>query len=433
MQFRKNTFLTLFFITFFSTRLYAIEEIDSIAIVVNDGIISNQQITDRLNDFKQQLKLQGQRLPPEKLLKKQVIERVILDSIQLQHAKSQGINIDDLSLNKALEAIAKNNRTSLEEMYKVLEKKGISYKSFREQTRKDLIIRELQKRMIYSRIKVSQQEIDIFLEQQKLSGEAANDKYNIAHILIATPEAAAPEDVSRALKKAKKVIEKLKEGDSFNDVALRYSDGRHALKGGNLGWRSAAQLPTLFLNAARNLDKGRISEPLRSAGGFHIIKLLDKKTQQHIVKQTHARHILIKADEITSSEDARKKLTDVKKRLDQGEDFAALAAKFSQDPGSKNNGGDLGWATEGSFVPRFTEVMNSLKINQTSEPFKSQFGWHIIQVLERRQQDETEQLIRQKAEMAIQNRKADEELQLWLRRARDEAYVDYRIDLGLSE
>jgi len=433
MQFRKSTFLTLFFITFFSTRLYAIEEIDSIAIVVNDGIISNQQITDRLNNFKQQLKLQGQRLPPEKLLKKQVIERVILDSIQLQHAKSQGINIDDLSLNKALEAIAKNNRTSLEEMYKVLERKGISYKSFREQTRKDLIIRELQKRMIYSRIKVSQQEIDIFLEQQKLSGEAANDKYNIAHILIATPEAAAPEDVSRALEKAKKVVVKLKNGDSFNDVALRYSDGRHALKGGNLGWKSAAQLPTLFLNAARNLDKGRISEPLRSAGGFHIIKLLDKKTQQHIVKQTHARHILIKADEITSNDDARKKLTDVKKRLDQGEDFAALAAKFSQDPGSKNNGGDLGWSTEGSFVPRFTEVMNSLKINQTSEPFKSQFGWHIIQVLERRQQDETEQLIRQKAEMAIQNRKADEELQLWLRRARDEAYVDYRIDLGIPE
>jgi len=433
MQFRKNTFLTLFFITFFSTRLYAIEEIDSVAIIVNDGIISHQQVNNQLNNFKRQLKLQGQSLPPEKLFKKQVIERIILDSIQLQHAKSQGISVDDLSLNKALEAIAESNNTSLEKMLKALESKGISYKSFREQTRKEMIIRQLQKRMIYSRVKVSQQEINIFLEQQKLSGEAANDKYNIAHILIATPEAAAPEDISLALEKAKKVVLKLKNGESFNDIALRYSDGRHALKGGKLGWRSAAQLPTLFLNTARSLNKDQISEPLRSAGGFHIIKLLDKKTQQHIVKQTHARHILIKADEITSSDDARKKLTSIKKRLDQGEDFATLAAKFSQDPGSKNNGGDLGWATEGSFVPRFTEVMNSLKDNQISEPFKSQFGWHIIQVLERRQQDETEQLIRQKAELAIQNRKAEEELQLWLRRARDEAYVDYRMDLGVSE
>jgi len=436
MQLRKTPFLTLFFttcFTLFSANLYAIKEIDSIAIIVNDSIISHQQINNQLNNFKRQLELQGQSLPPEKLLKKQVIERIIIDSIQLQHAKSQGISIDDLSLNKALEAIAENNNSSLEEMHKALESKGISYTSFREQTRKEMIIRQLQKRMIYSRVKVSQQEINIFLEQQKLSGEAANDRYNIAHILIATPEAASPEDVSLALKKAKKVILNLKNGESFNDIALRYSDGRHALKGGKLGWRSAAQLPTLFLNVARSLNKNQISEPLRSAGGFHIIKLLDKKTQQHIVKQTHARHILIKADEITSSEDARKKLTSIKKRLDQGEDFAALAAKFSQDPGSKNNGGDLGWATEGSFVPRFTKVMNSLKNNQTSEPFKSQYGWHIIQVLERRQQDETEQLIRQNAELAIQNRKAEEELQLWLRRARDEAYVDYRMDLNISE
>jgi len=189
------------------------------------------------------------------------------------------------------------------------------------------------------------------------------------------------------------------------------------------------KLPSLFLDAARRLKKGEVSIALRSAGGFHILKLLDKKTQTHIVSQTHARHILIKSDEITSSEDARKKLTEVKLKLDQGEDFAKLAAKYSQDPGSKNKGGDLGWASEGTFVPRFNEVMNSLKDGQTSEPFKSQFGWHILQVLERRKQDETEQIIRQKAQREIQNRKADEELQLWLRRARDEAYVEYRIKI----
>jgi len=431
MQHSRMNFISLLILTsftFFSSQLMAIEEIDSVAIIVNENIISNQEINDRLQDFKGQIQLQGKTLPPEKLLKKQVIERIILDSIQLQLAKAQGIHIDDLSLNKALESIARKNKTTLDQMHRMLEDKGISYKNFREQTRKDMTIRQIQKRMIYSRVKVSQQEIDIFLEQQEKSGDSANDKYHLAHILIATPEAASPEDVTKALNKAKEVITHLKEGKSFNDVALRFSDGRHALKGGDLGLRSAAELPSLFLDAARRLSVDEVTDPLRSAGGFHVLKLIDKKTRQHLVKQTHARHILIKSDEITSNEEARIKLTQVKVKLDEGADFATLAAEYSQDPGSKNNGGDLGWATEGTFVPRFTEVMNTLTEGQTSEPFKSQFGWHIIQVLERRQQDETEQLIRQKAELAIQNRKADEELQLWLRRARDEAYVEYRIE-----
>jgi len=435
MQHISMKFLSLLFftlssglaLTFFSAPALAIEELDSVAIIVNENIISKQEIQTRFNDFKRQLKLQGKKLPPDELLKKQVVERMIVDSIQLQLAKQQGIHIDDLSLNKALENIARNNRTSLDGMHKALEQKGINYKTFREQTRKDLIIRQLQQRMIYSRVKVSPQEINIFLEQQNKSGDAANDKYHLAHILIATPEAASPEDVNKALTKAKKVISLLEEGKSFNDTALRFSDGRHALKGGDLGLLSAAQLPPLFLNAAQQLKINEITQPLRSAGGFHILKLLDKKTQKHMAKQTHARHILIKADEITSNEDARLKLVEVKKKLDGGADFAKLAKEFSQDPGSKNNGGDLGWATEGTFVPRFTEVMNSLQDGQISEPFKSQFGWHIIQLLERREQDETEQRIRQKAEIAIQNRKADEELQLWMRRVRDEAYVEYKI------
>lgn len=425
-----NPMKTLFSFTFialslFSPRLFALEELDSIAIVVNDETITTNEINNRLNDFKQQIKLQGQTPPPEASLKKQVAERMILDSIQLQLAKQQGIHIDDLSLNAALEKIAQSNHATLAEMRNVLQDKGIDYAAFREQTRKDMIIRQLQQRIIYSSVKVSPQEIDIFLTQQKESGDTANDKYHLAQILIATPEAASPEEVQSALAKAEIVIAQLDEGESFNDVALRYSDGRHALDGGDLEWRSAAELPPLFLSAARILKKGEVSQPLRSAGGFHILKLIDKKTQTHIVDQTLARHILIKADAITTDEEARKQLASIKKRLDAGEDFAALAEKYSQDPGSKNNGGDLGWATEGTFVPRFTEVMNTLKNNQISEPFKSQFGWHVIQVLDRRKQDETEQRIRQKAEMEIQNRKADEELQLWLRRTRDEAYVDF--------
>ena len=430
----KHFFYFLISITvIFSSDAFSIEEIDSVAIVVNESIISNREINLRLQNIKRQMQLQGKSLPPEDLLKKQVIERMIMDNIQLQLAKAQGIHIDDLNLNKALESIAKNNRTTLAKMRSMLESKGVLFENFREQTRKDLTIRQLQQRIIYSRIKVSQQEIDIFLEQQKQSGDAANDKYHLAHILIATPEAASPEDVAKALQKAQLVITRLDNGESFNDIALRFSNGRNALKGGDLGWRSAAELPSLFMNAARGLKKNQHTKPLRSAGGFHILKLIDKKTQQHIVNQTHARHILIKTDEITNDDEARKKLVKIKRRLDKGEDFAKLAAEFSQDPGSKNNGGDLGWATEGAFVPRFTEVMNSLKDGQTSEPFRSQFGWHIIQVLEHRQQDETNQRIRQKAERALQNRKADEELQLWMRRVRDEAYVEYRIKLEAQD
>lgn len=421
---------TLGFVFFLSlpSAGFALEEIDSVAIIVNDEIISEQQLEQRFNDFKRQIKLQGQSLPDEELLRKQVIERMILDSVQLQLAKTQGIYVDDLSLNQALENIAKNNNTSLDGLRRMLQSKGLNYEEFREQTRKDMIIRQLQQRVIYSSVKVSPQEIDSFLEQQKKSGDAANDKYHLAQILIATPEAAAPEEISASLKKAEEVVAQLQQGKGFSDVALRFSDGRHAIQGGDLGWRSAAELPSLFLNAARTLEKGEISKPLRSAGGFHVLKLIDKQTQNYIVKQTHARHILIKTDEITSDEDARNTLLSIKQRLKNGQNFAALAAEFSQDPGSKNNGGDLGWSSEGTFVPRFTEVMNSLKKQQISEPFKSQFGWHIIQVLDRRKEDETEQRIRQKAELAIQKRKADEELELWLRRTRDEAYVEFRIE-----
>jgi len=343
LQLMKTFFyLTFVVFTLFSSRVFALEELDSIAIIVNDEIISTQQIKKRLSDFKRQIQIQSQTPPPEKSLKKQVIERMILDSIQLQLAKAQGINIDDLSLNKALEKIASNNQSTLSDMSRMLQSKGINYTDFREQTRNDMIIQQLQQRIIAGLVKVSPQEIDIFLAQQKESGETANDKYHLAHILIATPEAASTEEIQTAKTKAEQAIAYLEEGDSFKDIALRFSDGRNALQGGDLKWRRPAELPPLFLNTARTLNKNQTSQPLRSAGGFHILKLIDKKTQAHIVSQTLSRHILIKTDEITSNESARKKLLDIKTRIKNGEKFSDLAAKFSQDPGSKNRGGDLG-------------------------------------------------------------------------------------------
>ena len=427
-MYRFNNVIFILFALLLSLQSHAAQTLDRIIAIVNDDVITSQELQQRIEDFKRQMTMKGAPVPSDDIMHKQVLERMVLDSIQLQLAKAQGIRIDDLTLNRMLESIASNNKTSLDQLRRSLQAQGISFSTFREQTRDDMVIRQLQQRMILSRVSVSEQEIDQFLEQQGQLG--ADDKYHIAHILIATPEAAAPDDIQAAFDRAEKVRAHLQDGEPFRNVALQFSEGRQALDGGDLGWRSAAELPALFLQAVQQMNKGDISPALRSAGGFHIIKLVDKKTQQHIVKQTHARHILMRPDQITSEDQVRQKMNELKKRLKNGEDFAKLAAEFSQDPGSKNNGGDLGWTSPGSFVPRFEKVMDSLQPMQISEPFRSQFGWHIVQVLERRQEDETEQLKRSRAEEAIKQRKADEELQLWLRRIRDEAYVEYRTENG---
>lgn len=407
-----------------SLALAAPQKLDSIVAVINDGIITARELDARMHDFKRQMTDNNVSLPEENILRRQVLERMIVDEVQLQLARTQGIHIDDLGLNRVLESMARNNKTTLEDMRRILQQQGVNYETFREQTRRDLMIRELQKRMVYDRIQISDQEIKQFLEQQKQN--SSNEKYRLAHILIATPENATPEDIRTAFDQAGKALAHLQSGESFREVALRFSQGQQALDGGDLGWRSAAELPPLFIDAAKNLNKGEVSSPLRSASGFHLIQLIDKQSSKAVIDQTHARHILLRSDMVTSDEQILKTLQSIKQRLDNGEDFAKLAAEFSQDPGSKNNGGDLGWAGSGQFVPQFEKVMNSLKAGQISEPFRSPFGWHILQVLERRQQDNTEQQQRDRADQSLRERKADEELQLWLRRIRDEAYVEYR-------
>ncbi|MDQ1363941.1 MAG: peptidyl-prolyl cis-trans isomerase SurA [Pseudomonadota bacterium] len=400
------------------------QKLDNIVAVVNDSVITAHELAVRMRDFNRQMTDSGVSLPDESVLRKQVLERMIVDEVQLQLARSQGIQIDDLGLNRVLESMARNNKASLDEMRRLLQQQGVSYEMFREQTRRDLMIRELQKRMVYERIQIPEQEINQFIEQQKQSG--GNEKYHLAHILIATPENASPEDIRAAYDQAEKALAHIQSGETFREVALRFSQGRQALEGGDLGWRAASELPPLFIDAARNLNKGDVSTPLRSATGFHIIQLIDKQNTKVVIEQTHARHILLHSDMVTSDEQILKTLQSIRQRLDKGEDFASLATEFSQDPGSKDNGGDLGWVSRGQLVPQFEKVMDSLKPGQISEPFRSPFGWHVLQVLERRQQDNTEQQQRDRAEQSLRERKADEELQLWLRRIRDEAYVEYR-------
>ena len=420
----KNLVFTFLLISI-SVNSYALQQLDRIIAVVNDDVITESEFKKKISFFERQLAANNKKTHDKTALHKQILERLILDEIQIQLAATQGIIVDDIMLNRLMEDLARSNKLTLDQLRKSIIKEGQNFEDFREQTRNEFTIQQLQKRMVYDRINISAQEIEQFIEQQKKSGAIANDKYHIGHILIATPEAATPEDIQAAHNRATKIYNNLIEGEAFNDVALRESEGQQALKGGDLGWRSSAELPPLFVNAIKKLKKSGISPPLRSAGGFHIIKLIDIQTQQHMVQQTHARHILMSPDEITNDDQTRVKMQAIKKRLDKGEDFAKLAEEFSQDPGSKNNGGDLGWSTEGSFVPRFEKVMNSLKLKQISEPFRSQFGWHIIQVLDRRKQDESTQLLESKARKALHKRKADEELQLWLRRIRDESYVEY--------
>lgn len=406
----------------------ALQSLDHIVAIINDNVVTHVELQQRVKDFKRQMSAKGVNVPDDAVMQKQVLERVLMDRIQMQLAKAQGIKIDDLNLNRMLEDMASRNKMTLDGMRLSLQEDGVAFDQFREQTRQSITIRQLQKRMVFDRVRVSQQEIEQFLEQQAASGNNTSEKYQLAHILITTPEAASTEDIKEARKKADDILDKINNGTSFRDAALKFSEGQRALNGGDLGWRTAAELPSLFLDNVRNLEKGKVSAPLRSASGFHIIKLTDKQSQKHIVKQTHARHILMRSDAITTNEQVREKMAALKQQLDDGKDFSDLAAKFSQDPGSKDKGGDLGWSSEGNFVPQFEKVMGSLSIDQISEPFRSQFGWHIMQVLERREQDETQQLKTKHAKQAIQKRKADEELQLWLRRIRDEAYVEYRTE-----
>lgn len=402
----------------------ALKPLDHIVVVVNDDVITNTMLNNRINDFRKQLDIsQLSRIEPESL-KKQVLERLIRDTIQLQQAKQFGITVDDLMLNRMLEQLAKSNKMSLENFREAIEAEGLNYARFREQTRDEIIIKQLQQRMVASKISVSDQEVQQHIEQNE-SLDSSKISYHLRHILIATPEEATSEDIKKARQKAESVYDRIEQGSKFEDLAINESSGRNALKGGDLGERKANELPQLFVDAVEELEPGETSLPVKSASGFHLLHLISSSNDSLMVQQTHARHILIRTSSEVSDEQARLTLLDLKQQIEDGKSFSELASQYSEDPGSKIQGGDLGWAGPGDFVSAFENVANSLEIGQISEPFKSPFGWHILEVLEYRNHDKTKSNKENQARSAIQKRKADEELRLWLRRIRDEAYVEY--------
>lgn len=405
----------------------SMEEIDHIAVVVNDDVITRYELNSYLEKIRQQLKKQGTPLPDAKELEKQVLERMIIDMLQLQFAKESGLRIDDAQLDKALGRIAQqNNFASLAEFRAKLAKEGVDFKKFREEIRNEITFTRLREREVDSKLVVSDNEIENYLlMQSKQSGKS--EEMELAHILVQIPEQASAEKIQISKQRADQAWSQLRGGAQFAQVAAGFSDAKDGLQGGNLGWRSADRLPSIFQEALKNMQSGEISPVLRSPNAFHIIKLLDKRNKDApvMITQARVRHILIKTSEFMSENEARNRLAEIRRRIEGGADFAEQAKLYSED-GSAVQGGDLGWVSPGVFVADFERAMNTLNIGQLSNPVQTEFGWHLIQVLERRNADVSVEQKKQQASMAIRSFKSDEAYQEWLRQLRDRAFVEYR-------
>ncbi|MEW5770737.1 MAG: peptidylprolyl isomerase [Pseudomonadota bacterium] len=403
-------------------------EIDRVVAVVNNGVITQFELRTRMEQVLRQLAGQNTQAPPRRVLEKQVLERMITERALLQIAEDTNVRVDGAQLDRAIANIAQRNNLSPEAFRKALEAEKTDFAAFREQIRTEMIVARLRDREVESRIVVTDAEIDNYLASSERDANQ-QDEYNLAHILVLAPEGASPEQLAELRAKAEKALAELKGGADFAQVSAAYSDAQNALQGGGLGWRAQAQLPALFTDAVKDLKPGETTGILRSANGFHVLKLLDKrgKNVQLVITQTHARHILIKTNEVVSDQDARTRLLQLKERVENGASFEELA-KLHSDDLSASKGGDLGWLNPGDTVPDFERAMDALQPNQVSAPVRSPFGWHLIQVLERRDQDVTQERKRLEARRAIRARKADEAFDDWVRQARDRAYVEYRLE-----
>ena len=405
-------------------------ELDRVVAVVNDDIIAWSELVSRLNRVREQLRQSGTALPPPDTLRRQVLERLILIRLQLQLARDSGIRVDDERLNRTLLRIAEQNELTLREFRGVLERDGHDFAKFREEVRDDILIAEVRRRRVENQIIISQRDIDDFLSMMESRGtDADRHRFRIGHILIAVPDGASSEEIEQARARAERVLGEIRGGADFANMAVTHSDGQQALEGGDLGWRLASDLPTMLADAVLQLELGDVSDPVRSTSGFHLVKLVDRRgSERQMIRQTHARHILISLDELTDDTEARRQLSVLRERIVNGQDLGELARIHSDDTGSASKDGDLGWVDPGNTIPVFEQMMDSLAPGGISEPFKTQFGWHIVQVLERRERDGTETSRRAEAQRVLRNRKIQENTQAWIRRVRDEAYVEYRLD-----
>lgn len=403
------------------------ESIDRIVAVVNDNVLTQSELNDRTELVTVQLSKQNTNLPPRQVLERQVLERMVLEELQMQMAANTGVIVDDIELNNSMREIARRNDMNLIQFRQMIEKDGYSYNRLREDIRVDMTTARLRERQINNRVSITDQEVDNLLAREAQLGDQKTE-YLLGHILVALPEAADPRQIRAAREKVEGIAATLAEGADFAQTAIAKSDGQQALAGGDLGWRNANQIPRLFVDTVINMEVGAVSAPIRSPSGFHLVKVVDRRGEpKQFITQTRVRHILMATTTVVSATETRLRVERLRDRIANGEDFGELARANSSDSRSAAEGGELGWVSPGDLVPQFEKAMDALPINGLSSPVQTQFGWHLIQVLERRQRDVTEEVKRNQARMALFRRKVEEETELWARRLRDEAYVDIRL------
>ena len=401
------------------------QPLDHIVAVVNDEVITRQELNKRYNEVLTSLSRQSTPLPPRDMLQKQLLERMVTELSLQQHARNTGIRVDPTQVERALQRIAAQNKMDVAGLQAALASQGQNIDTMRNTIRKEILIARARERDVDNRVSVTDAEIEGYLQTQVQQG--VETEFNFAHILITLPENASPEQIQARRARAEDVLSQLEKGADFAQLSASYSDAPNALQGGDFGWRASGKLPELFVDALKSMQPGQISPLLKSSNGFHILKLSDKRglDAKLNVTQTHARHILIKTNELTSESDARNRLQQLKERIDNGVKFDELARLHSDDA-SAAKGGDLGWINPGDTVPDFEKAMDALKPGEVSQPIQSPFGWHLIQVLERRNQDVTQERQKLVARQAIRERKAEEAFQDWVRQIRDSAYVELR-------
>ena len=398
--------------------------LDRIAAVVNDGVVLESEVDDQMHEVTVRLQAQNMALPADSVLRKQVLDRLILQRIELQQANHDGITISDDQLNSALQDVATRNKIAFSDLPSVLAQQGIDYANYRDQMRQQLTIGLLRQRDVLQRIAVTPREVDQFMTKEAAQ-PTTNAEFNVSHILIAVPANATPEQITQAQQRADDIYRRASKGEDFGKLAVAYSNSEDALEGGSLGWRQGSELPTFLTNLIMGLKAGQVGAPLRTPTGIHIVKLNQVRSQEKkaIVAQIHVRHILLKTNALQDDATVRQRLEQLRQRILKGESFAVVAAAASQDPGSAADGGDLGWQSPDVYDPQFSAAIAKLKVGEISEPFQSHFGWHIAELLGRRNHDETQEVKRLNAMEAIRASKADENTELWLQHLRDDAYV----------
>lgn len=402
--------------------------LERIAAIVNDGVVLASELERETEAVIARLRQQNTQLPPRNVLRRQILERLVIEEIQEQRAQRLGIQVTDEMVNATLADIAKSNGVPFDQLPQALAAEGVDYRDFRDDIRKQMTLQVLRQRDVIARINISPRELEQFLARQQNAPDR-NAEYNVSHILISVPVSATPEQLEARAARAQEVYEKARAGEDFAQLAVAYSDSGTNIEGGALGWRRGSQLPSIVADQIAKMKPGEVSEPIRTPSGFHLFRLNEIRggVQQSVQPQVHARHILLQTNELEDDQTVRQKLADIRERILKGEDFAAIAAVTSQDPGSAATGGDLGWAGPGAFVPEFEKQLESLEVDEISEPFQTPYGWHIVQVLGRRMHDITDDMRRQQAFAELRQAKAEEETELWIRRLRDEAFVEYRM------